>query len=235
MVFFRLFILVAVLAIGSQTTMAQNRKSAYKLKRGQVFDIIFLTQKPGTDEQLKVYFRDVFPVASNMGYHNLKGFRLQKDPTQGNLSATTMVLGYWDSSNGRSEFLKQIEQQTPGFHKMRRGIWSVFGLTYYGLEQGLSFDVDLEKYNVVTAYWRNEKKGFKRFKEKWEKESTASGGKLKLALEGGKSPFGYHYQPDYLSITEWESKAAFEAFHKTNLKMGHHAVKHVNQFVIQQN
>lgn len=226
-------LLLAVCLIAQTLSLsAQTKKLAYDLKKEQVFDILFLNQKPNVSEKIKKYFQTYFPVAKKHGYHSLGGFPVKESSTQGNYQPQVMVLGYWDSLEQRNKFLEYIDKKKPEFHQERRDIWSNFDVTFYKLTQGVSFDVHKEKYNVVTAYWQKSKPGFYRFKKSWRKKVREAGGTLKVELTNGASPFGYYYNPDYLTITEWESKTAFEKFYQENLKMDHKAVKQVNQFKI---
>ena len=89
--------------------------------------------------------------------------------------------------------------------------------------------MDPARFNVVTAYWKKEGQSLEAFKKEWESKSKKAGAKTVVTFTDGHSPFGYEYNPDYLSITSWKDKAAFEAFHKENLKMNHSVIKHVNQ------
>jgi len=142
-----------------------------------------------------------------------------------------MILGYWDNLELRAQFLQYIDKNKPIFHQDRRDIWSRFDVTYYEMPKDVSFEINREKYNVVTAYWQKSKKGFSRFKKDWQAKVRQAGGTFTIELINGASPFGYYYNPDYLCITEWENKAAFEKFYKQNLQMDHSAVKQVNQFI----
>ena len=223
------FLLVFVALIFNISKLnAQNSILQYDFKKGQVFDIIFLTTKPDTKEKLQSYFKNVFPVAEANGYHNLKGFGLG-ETMQGNYQPGSMIFGYWNGHKDRSEFLKIIEEKMPDFHIERRAIWSTFDLTYYVLKEDLSFEIDTEKYNVLTTYWANDIKDFKSFEKLLRQKTKAKGGNIKLSLKEGNSPFGYYHNPDLLLVTEWESEADFRKFYDENVQMDHSSVKHVNQ------
>lgn len=211
---------------------AQSKTKTYTLKKGHVFDIIFINTKPDTKQKLQNYFKTAFPVAEKMGYHRLPGVAIKGSPTQGNYHPESMILGYWDTLNGREKFLQDIQKTMPDFHKERRNIWSTFGLTYYELKEDLSFSINPQKFNIVTAYWHKDKSSFQKFKQRWIQKMKKAGGQTQVKFTEGTSPFGYHYNPDYLVITTWKNKAAFEQFYKENLKMDHSSVKHVNQFQI---
>ncbi len=220
--------IVTIAIFSGSFLQAQNSTITYDFKKGQAFDIIFLTTKPNVDDKLQSYFKDVFPVAEASGYHNLKGFGLG-ETTQGNYQPGVMVFGYWDSKSNRSEFLTKIEKKMPDFHEQRRTIWSTFDLTYYVLREDLSFEVDTEKFNVVTTYWAKNMKNFKSFEKALRLKTTTNGGEIKLSLKDGDSPFGYYHNPDLLLITEWESEEDFRKFYDENVQMDHSSIKHVNQ------
>lgn len=221
------FLLILCIA----TMTAQENKKSFNFNKGQVFDIIFLNQNPDKDDLLQEYFKLVFPVAQKNGYNPQPGFGIEKY-TQGNYHPQSMILGYWNSFDSRSNFINEIEVSLPDFHKRRRDLWSTFALTYWELQEDLSFEINLDKYNVVTAYWANEEASFSTFKNAWVNKAKQHGATLKVELNNGASPFGYYYSPDYLVITQWESEASFKKFYETNLKMNHQGVKHVNQFIL---
>jgi len=228
----RTSLLFSIVIALSLSATAQSQKLKYSLKKGQAFDILLLTTKPNTKEKIKQYFKNYFPIAKKYGYHPLKGFPVKGSPTQGNYQPQSMILGYWDNLDLREKFLQYIDRNKPAFHQDRRDIWSRFDVTYYEIQKDVSFEVNKEKYNVVTAYWQKNKKGFHRFKKNWQEKVRQAGGNVIIAFTNGASPFGYYYNPDYLCITEWESKAAFEKFYKQNLQMDHSAIQQVNQFKI---
>lgn len=211
-----------------QDLQAQSEKKSYELKKGQVFDIIFLSNKPDVEARLQDYFKRAFPLANADGYHSLGGFGL-KENLQGNYHPSSMVFGYWDDLKGRERFLKTVVAKMPDFHNMRRQIWSTFALTYWEMKEDLSFEVDPARFNVVTAYWKKEGQSLESFQKEWQAKAKKAGGKVIVAFSEGTSPFGYHYDPDYLIMTSWDSQEAFDAFYKQNLEMDHAAIGHVNQ------
>lgn len=228
----RFLLLPCFLIAFSVSGFTQSKTLKYSFKKGQAFDILFLILKPNAEGKFKQYIKDYSPIARKYGYHSLKGFPIKGAPTQGNYQPHSMILGYWDNLDLRDKFLQYIDKNNPKFHQDRRDIWSRFDVTYYEMQQDLSFEVDREKYNVVTSYWQKNKKGFQRFKKNWREKVLRAGGTFTLELANGESPLGYYYNPDYLCITTWKSKAAFEKFYQQNLKMDHKAIKQVNQFKI---
>lgn len=224
---------ILILFAESLNLSAQSAPKSFSYKKGQVLDIIFLNTKKDTEAALDNYFKTAFPVATKYGYTGQGGLGLTENPTQGNYHPEVMVFGVWTSLKQRKDFLVNIESEMPEFHQERRKIWSSFNLTYWEMKDDLSFTVNSEKFNVATLYWQKDEKSFNQFKAAWNNRAKKSGGKEILTLTNGDSPFGYHFDPDYLVITEWDSKAAFEKFHKESLKLNHDAVKHVNQFIIQ--
>lgn len=206
---------------------------SYSFAKGEVLDIIFLQSKSNVDSLWKVYRNGPMPLAAKLGHKSLQNFEILEPPTQGNYHPTFMIIGTWPNLKDRIVGMEKIENEIEGFHELRRGIWSKFDMTYYEMEEALSFEVKPDRYNVATAYWKNGEDGFENYIKEWEQGVKLSKGELLVDLQEGKSPFGYHYQPDYLSITSWTSKEAFESFYNKNLKMDHRSIQHVNQFRIQ--
>ncbi|MEM1123139.1 MAG: hypothetical protein AAGJ18_22040, partial [Bacteroidota bacterium] len=164
-------------------------------------------------------------------YQPLPGFAIG-EMTQGNHQPAIFALGKWASLAKREQFLVDIEEKVVDFHEQRRALWSTFDLTYFEMPADVSFQIDRNKVNVVTAYWQDEETDFKQFKKAFTKKAKKAGGTALVELTNGISPFGYYYQPDYLVITEWDNRAKFDAFHRENTKMDHEGVKHVNQFLL---
>ena len=225
-----IFMLMSVL-IFSQQNFSQSTSKTYDFKKGEVLDVLIVTTKPEKREAYKRYRETAFPIAIKRSFELLKVFKIL-DNTQGNLEPTGFILGKWNNREKREGFLSEIENLVPDFHEQRRDIWSIFNLTYYEMSQNISFTISTEKFNVVTAYWQKDQKSIKKFKTELDALTKSKNGKVILELTNGISPFMYYYAPDLLIFTEWESKEAFENFHKENLKMNHNGLKHVNQFVI---
>lgn len=224
---------IFILCFSTGNLKSQTDIKTFTYKKGQVLDIIFLNTKTGIEEARDNYFKTAFPVATKYGYTGQGGIGLTESPTQGNYHPEVMVFGVWNDLKGRKDFLANIGDDMPEFHQERRNIWSSFNLTYWEMKNDLTFSVNPDKFNVATLYWEEDERTFSQFKNNWNDKAKKSGGKEVLKLANGDSPFGYHFDPDYLVITEWDSREAFEKFHKENLKMNHDGVKHVNQFIIQ--
>ncbi|OEK05802.1 hypothetical protein BFP71_06695 [Roseivirga misakiensis] len=210
----------------------RGQERTYDLKKGEAFDIILFNQVPESGEILNKYFASAVSEAQAFGYVPQKGFKVDEVPFQGNYWPKTIIIGKWKNYLKRVNFTTEITDKVPDFHEMRRQIWSTFSLTYWEVKEDRTVKMDLGKYNVMTAYWADKGSAFKKFNDQWLKTAKASGGNVVLELSGGTSPFGYNYNPDYLTITSWENKEAFEAFRRKNLAMSHEGVKHVNQFAI---
>lgn len=228
---FLISLFFAAAIFGTVSLMGQTGEVVFGFKKGEVMDILFLTQKAGTGTLFKDYAKTAFPVAENRSYKALTGFKVNEN-LQGNYQPESMILSKWDNIKEREGFLSEIESFVPDFHERRRSIWSSFCLTYYEMPADISFTVTKGKFNVVTAYWQSNKKAFDKFKREWLSKVKKGGGSIKLIVQEGKSPLGYFYQPEILVITEWESKEAFDKFYSQSVEMSHKGVKHVNQFLL---
>lgn len=231
MKFLKSTIYVLALILSGSTLTAQSNIKSYDFKKGEILDILLLTTKPEGNDLFGRYRETAFPVAIKRSYKPLPGFKIT-ETTQGNQQPTSFLFGKWNDLKNREEFIAEIENFVPDFHKQRRDIWSIFNLTYYEMKSDISFSINKDKYIVATAYWQKNTTDFNTFKADWLQKAKQNGGVKVLELANGKSPVGYYYNPDYLVITQWESKASFEKFYQENLKMNHKGIEHVNQFVI---
>ncbi|MEM9930516.1 MAG: hypothetical protein AAF840_11900 [Bacteroidota bacterium] len=132
----------------------------------------------------------------------------------------------------RAATMEAIVAEFPDFHERRRKIWSSFNMTFYPMEASVSFTTDPAKFYVATMYWQEEATGFDRFLTTWKKKMKKNGGTNLLELTNGQSPYGYHYKPDYFVLTEWASRAEFEAFYTQDQALDHKGVRHVNQIIV---
>ncbi|MEW7289318.1 hypothetical protein [Aquimarina sp. 2304DJ70-9] len=231
MTFLKTTILGCIVLLSSLTLHAQSNIKSYHFKKGEILDILLLTTKPEGNALFKKYRETAFPVAVKRSYKPQPGFKIT-ETTQGNIQPTSFLFGKWNDLENREAFIAEIETFVPDFHKQRRDIWSIFNLVYYEMPNDLAFEINKDKFIVATAYWQKDAGAFSKFKKEWLQKAKAKGGKSVLELTQGKSPVGYYYNPDYLVLTQWENKAAFEAFYQENLTMSHKGVEHVNQFVI---
>ena len=223
---------LAISLISSHQIYSQSTNKTVALKKGEVLDILLLSQNPDTEADLKSYFQTAFPVAKRMSYQPLPGFKILEH-TQGNHRPSSLILGKWSDIKTREAFLTQILKEVPDFHERRRKIWSYFGLGYFEIQEDLSFKIDRDKYHVATAYWLKKEDDSAKFYEKWIKSIDTMGGEILVSLEDGTSPFGYKYDPDYLVITSWEDEGAFEAFREEVSQMKTDNIQHVNEFILE--
>ncbi len=206
---------------------------SYSLKKGQALDILLFNTNDEAKETLNRYFKEAIPVAQKSGYIPQKGLRINQPPLQGNYWPQTMIVGLWTDYAKREQFVRDITNSVPDFHAMRREIWSTFNLTYWEITADKTINIEAEKYNVLTSYWSEDQDSFELFTKTWLALAEQAGGEVLLELTQGTSPFGYNYDPDYLTISRWDSKEQFDAFYAKNIALDHKGVKHVNQFVIE--
>lgn len=230
MKFKNLLLLIFVLALPQ--IRAQDKVKSYDFKKGEVLDIILLSQTENPEELFERYKKTAFPVAFEYTYQPQPGFGISK-LTLGTNKAQAFLFGKWGSLEKREGFLANIAKRVPDFHQQRRDLFPYFGLTYYPMLADLKFSVNTSKYNVATALWSNPLKKDVSFFKKWKSEVLKSGGKVVVTLKNGKSPLGYYYNADVLCIVEWQNEAAFNAFAEKHPMAFYEALHNVHQFVIQ--
>ncbi len=214
------------------STIAQEKNNliTYSFKKGEILDVLLLTNNTDGASLFPKYQKTAFPVASKFSFKPVPGFSIV-ETIQGGLQPEAMIFGKWDSKKKRKEFLKTIVQAVPDFHEQRRAIWTYFSLTYYEVPKETIVTIDRSKYNVVTSYW-GEGTAFDKYIKTFKKATDQNGGKEVITLTDGDSPVGYVYNPDYLTITEWESKATFDAFYKKYQALQEESIENVHQFVL---
>jgi len=209
-----------------------TQEKTITLKKGEAVDVLLLSTNQEAKEEMDEYFSTAVPIAAEWGYQPQYSSKISTPPTQGNYWPGVFILATWKDYDKRIDFTTDIVNQYPQFHERRRTIWPTFFLTYWKVEEEQEISIDPEKVYIATAYWSETTRQFNSFQENWDKEVNKHSGKVVLELKDGTSPFGYYYNPERFTITEWNSKADFEKFQEQNQKMDHDGVKHVNQFIL---
>jgi len=209
---------------------AQNKLHTLSFKKGEVLDILLLSNNPDISALFDRYKKTAFPVASKYSYQPMPGFRIKKT-VQGNDEANTFIFGKWDTLKKREAFLDAIVPAVPDFHEQRKAIFKYFVLAFFEMPDNTTFTIDRSKYNVVTSYWIKSKR-VKEFLKNQKSNITNYAGKHILVLQNGKTPEGYEYDPAVTIITQWESQDAFEKYRKKTGKSLLKTIKNTHQFVL---
>ena len=222
---------IAISILASHVLIGQSSLGKFTFGKGEVLDVLLLSQNPSTEQDLKSYFQTAFPVAKRLSYETISSFKIESH-TQGNLRPNNLIVAKWSDIDKRESFFTEILKEVPDFHERRRKIWSYFGLCYFEIKEDMSFEINRDKYNVATAYWLEEKNGSKGFYKNWKRYLSNMNGRVEVQLENGVSPFGYHYQPDYFIISSWDSEKEFRNYQEKVAQLKIPNIKHVNEFVL---
>ncbi len=220
-----------MLAVAS-ISLATAQVKTISLKKGEALDLLLLNTNADAKEELDEYFTKAVPVAQKWGYKPQYSSRLSSPPTQGNYWPSTFILAKWEDYEKRIQFMEAIVEEYPLFHERRRLIWTTFNLTYWKVEEDQEIPIDSEKYYVATSYWSENTVDFGRFNQEWSSMLESSGGKIVLKCSEGTSPFGYSYDPDLFTVSEWKSETDFQQFLEKSKNVDHKGVRHVNQFIL---
>ena len=194
-------------------------------------DVMLITTASNSEKLYDRYRKTAFPVAFEYGYQPQSGFKISK-LTLGTHFPKSIIFGKWTSKEKREGFLANISKRVPDFHSLRRDLFPHFDLTYYEMNQDLSFSIDRKKYHIATSFWKGDSSDFSNFFEKWKNDISKLGGKLIIELENGTSPLGYYYNPTVFCIVAWDSQKDFEAFAKQNPLSTYETLKNIHQFAI---
>lgn len=229
------FCFYAIACNDSGLSNENSKSKTITIKKGQRVDLLTGIRKPGTDEILNNYFGQIFPIASKYGFKVDGTFLTVAPPTKGNFHSSFLSVMSWTDPNGPDKFRNEAKKLSYDYVAERRNIWSVFNLTEYSeIEKDIEFTVSSDKVYVITAYWLEDADAFRAAKKEAGPKMQAAGGKKTVLFGKGKSPNGYLYEPDVISITEWETKESFEKYHKsTDPKVNDAGVRNVNQWITQ--
>ncbi len=210
---------------------AQNQTKSFEYKKGEILDIILLSQQENSGKLFERYKQTAFPVAFEYSYRPQPGFGITK-LTLGTNIPKGFIFGKWANIESRKGFLANISKRVPDFHQQRRTLFPYFGLTYFEMPTDLKFSIDANSFNVVTSFWKTTSPEQATLIAAWEKDVLATGGKIIIKLNNGSSPSGYYYNPDILYIVAWPNELAFKKFAKSYSLESFNAFKNVHQFVI---
>jgi hypothetical protein len=227
----KLMLVFAALFLSGIMISAQTESKKWNFKKGEVLDILLFKGKPELPKLFPKYKETAFAFALEKGYQP-QPFLAVTETTQGGYQPDTFVIAKWTNLAGRKAFTNEIEDKVPDFHQQRRAMWSSFYLAYYEVTKDISFEVSPDKIVVATSYWKDNSGAFMNFKKEWLKKAKNNGAKVLLELNGAMSPVGYMYKPDFIVLTEWKDRAAFDVFSQQNMKMGKKGIQNVNQFII---
>lgn len=225
------YLFLTLISLITIPLFAQDQVTEFTLKKGEVLDVLLLTFHPDTKEEFAEYRKKAFPVAEDYSYQPIKTIKITKNHF-GNRQPNALVLAKWDNLASKERFLGIIDDQLPWLHEKRRLIWSIFDLRYYEVLEDVTVRLDPAKYTVVTAIWSTEDADLKDLRRKWKQNIADSEGVIDLLLTGGKSPFGYSYDPDLWMISTWESEEAYLQFRKSKVHDKHPGIKHLSQLAL---
>lgn len=227
----KLMLVFAALFLSGIMVSAQTETKKWNFKKGEVLDILLFNGKPELPKLFPKYRETAFAFALEKGYQP-QPFLAVSETTQGGYQPDTFVIAKWTDLASRKAFTNEIVDKVPDFHEQRRAMWSSFCLAYYEVPKDISFEANPDKILVATSYWKENTSAFMNFKKEWLKKAKNSGGKVLLELNGASSTVGYMYKPDFIVLTEWNDRDAFDAFSKESMKMGKKGIQNVNQFII---
>ena len=227
----KIFFLLTIVLLMSTTLTAQS-KLTYNFKKGTVLDILLGNTKPESKDKQQLYFKEIFPVAKELGYNSAPALGIPESPTMGNYHPQFLAFGLWESFKARNYAMETIEQKVPDIYQRRKEIWSTFNMTSYELDQDINMELSENKTYVVTAYWLENSNQIEEFKNNFSKTVSSQNGKVILELMGGRSPVGYYYNPDYFTITEWDNSSEFQNFAKSSKGKAFKGIKNINQFKV---
>lgn len=226
----RTTVILLLIFAGTFQLAAQKKQYTLSFDKGEVLDILLLTNYPDNESLFDRYKQTIFPLGVKYSYQPMPGFGI-KHTLKGNDNAKSLVFGKWDSFEKREAFLDTVATAIPDFHKQRKDVFKYFVLTYYEMTSKTTFTIDRNKYNVVTSYW-SKNKNMNTFLKGQKSNIANHGGTQILVLQNGKTPKGYEYDPTVTIITQWESQDAFENFQKNTEKSVLKSIKNTHQFVL---
>jgi len=213
--------------------LADEGEKTFTFAKGQVLDVLYLTRRPNTDEALQTYFKTLGPIARKLKYTPLGAVRVAGKPSQGNLYPNVVAFGSWPGDFAdRDEAYRNLLLEEPDLQGRRMDIWSSFNMTQYEVREDIILTMDKAKHYVWTAYWLKDAGDLRAFQKAFMDTLEATSGRSKMVLAGGRSPFGYEFEPHLVVVAEWDSILDAAKFTDASKALNARGVRHVTQFPV---
>lgn len=178
------------------------------LPKGHVIDFLMLTRKGDIAALRSQYFKDLYPLAKELGYQPLTGFGISQKPLTGYYAPDVLAVGAWPGDwQQRQQLFATLTESAPDIRSRRLDIWSSFNMLNVELKDTVSIHLDPQKTYVFSAFWLDADNTTDLLAQ-----LRKAGAKLALTATDVKTMFGYTHAPQLVAITEWESKDAATQF-----------------------
>ncbi len=182
------------------------------IRKGQSIDFLVGVINPETEKLREEYFGNIVPVAMKNGFKSELQMLISEPIVENEFKATFCGLMSWPNAKSRIGFRNDMENHSYDYLSQREKIWPIFNnIEHNNIERDYEFSVSSDKVYVVTAYWITDQSLFNTKKRETPKNIENAGGKFLITLKDGKSS-NSDYEPNYISITEWNSVASFKAY-----------------------
>ncbi|WP_299217448.1 hypothetical protein [uncultured Aquimarina sp.] len=227
----RILVIIIIQVLFSNLAIGQSEMTI-NLDKGQVLDVLLRINADNVSEKTENrFFEKLVPRAFELGYHGIPyEIHIDYPALQGNHTPDHILFGRWDSLKNREEAMEKLVKEFPDFHELRREIWTSLYAVFFKVPRDLSFSFQKGKYYVITFYWSDEKKTFKKFENNWLGLIQKYKGKTILDLYDGISPITNYYSPDYMNISQWNNEEKYREFYRESLKVNNPGIKNVHQF-----
>jgi len=197
------------------TMKTELKTKVISIKKGQSIDFLVGVINPQTEKLREEYFGNIVPVAMQNGFKSEIQMRISEPIVEHGFKATFCGLMSWPNAKSRIGFRDDMENHSYDYLAERKKIWPIFNnIEHNDIDKDYEFSVSSDKVYVVTAYWITDQFIFSNKKRETPKNIENAGGKFLITIKDGKSP-NSDYEPNYISITEWNSVAAFKTYLKT--------------------
>lgn len=213
--------------------LADDGVKTFTFAKGQVLDVLYLIRRPNTKEALQTYFKTLGPIARKLNYSPLGAVRVTGKPAQGNLYPDVVAFGSWPGDFAdRDEAYRNLLLEAPDLQGRRMDIWSSFNMTQYEVREDIVLTMDKAKHYVWTAYWFDDAADQDAFEAAFMDTLKATSGRSKMLLTGGRSPFGYEFEPHLVVVAEWDNILDAAKFTDASKALNTRGVRHVTQFPV---
>lgn len=206
--------LLAVFLLINFFNCAFAQSNELKIENGRTADFLFVTDRKDVEHLKPAYFKDVYPPAQKIGFQRANYFLIKEQPISGEYFPYVVAIGSWPGDwKNRQALFDELKTLRPDIRSRRLDIWSSFNMLNVTLDENIDLVFDPEKIYVLGAYWQKDESSFANFQARMLAQTKEKNGQILFYNKDVKTLFGYTEPATMMTITEWESQAAFDEYY----------------------
>jgi len=200
---------------------ANAAKVIHDFNAGSMFCVVSSIQQPDAENLANQYFAGIQPIIQSEGVQFLVTFDVQEQ-LAGDHAAPFFSLITMPSLQTKHNINDKRLSEWQSIRELRPDVWSELRLRDYELSENLQLTLDSNKYYQLESFWVQTDKDdeFSDYRHSAEKSAKKHGGRViySAGVPATYETLGAERAPDHLVMSEWNSKAEFDAYWRKESK-----------------